>query len=60
MPKNLAVTDFADCIVTTQREPETASHPLQPRNRFPSAGVAERVTAVLQSYAARQAAPHLI
>jgi hypothetical protein len=60
MPTNVAVTDLADCIVTTQREPEAASHPRQPRNTLPSFAAAERVTTVLQSYAAEQTAPQLI
>src|ERR1700704_2613695 len=60
MPTNLAATDLTACIVTRQREPETTSHPLQPKNTFPNAGVAARVTTVFQSYAASQTAPQLI
>jgi hypothetical protein len=46
---NVAVTDFADHIVTTHVESATTSHPRQPTNRLPSAGLPVRVTDVAQS-----------
>jgi len=40
----VAVTDFAAVIVTVHVAPETVSHPLQPLNVDPLAGLAVRVT----------------
>ena len=47
MPRNAALTDRAALSVTVQVVPETESHPVQPVNSEPSAGVAVRVTTVL-------------
>jgi len=40
----VALTDFAAVIVTVHVAPETVSHPLQPLNVDPLAGLAVRVT----------------
>jgi hypothetical protein len=45
----VAVTDLAALMVTVQVAPETVSHPLQPEDVDPVAGVAVRVTTALPS-----------
>jgi hypothetical protein len=47
-PWKVAVTARAALMVTVHVVRETASHPRQPRNRLPRAGVARRVTTVFQ------------
>jgi hypothetical protein len=47
-PWKLAVTERAALMVTVHVVRETASHPRQPRNTLPKAGVAVRVTTVFQ------------
>ena len=59
-PWNVALTALSAPMVTVHMLPDTLSHPLQPRNRLPNAGVAVKVTAVFQSYEAEQIVPQSI
>ena len=60
MPRKLAITDFAELMVTVHVVPDTESHPLQLVKLDPVAGAAVRVTTVPISKETEQVAPQLI